>query len=102
MPSWVAERLGAVNGLFLIDEVDAIRNERDKRRLAELVKLLSDEGSPLKIMLVGIAETSAHLTAGHPSVQRCLRETRLGRMTGDELGTVRKPRFDFHRPTSNA
>ena len=86
--SWVAERVASANALFVIDEVDSIRNADDKRRLAELVKLLSDEASPLKLMLVGIADTSAELVAGHPSVQRCLRETRLGRMRADELALI--------------
>lgn len=89
-PSWVADKTAQLAALFLIDEVDALRNPDDKRRLAELVKLLSDEGAPLKIILVGIAETSADLVAGHPSVQRCLRETRVSRMRPDELTGIIK------------
>lgn len=87
-PSWVADKLSQLNGLFVIDEVDALANPDDKKALAELVKLLSDAGAPLKILLVGIAETAAELTAGHPSVQRCLRETRLGRMTEPDLQQI--------------
>lgn len=86
--SWVADKIGDLKALFLIDEVDALSNSDDKRRLAELVKLLSDSGSPLKIILVGIADTSAELVAGHPSVQRCLRETRVGRMQNNELQEI--------------
>lgn len=87
-PSWVAEKLHGLQGLFLIDEVDALRNSGDKTKLAELVKLLSDQGSPLKVLMVGIAETAAELTAGHPSVTRCLRETHLSRMSDLELQTI--------------
>lgn len=87
-PSWVAQQIGRLEGLFLIDEVDAIQNPYDKKRLAELVKLLSDAGSSLKILLVGIAETAADLTASHQSVQRCLRETRLARMSPHELEQI--------------
>lgn len=87
-PSWAAKKVSNLKALFLIDEVDALKNQDDKRRIAELVKLLSDEASPLKIILVGIAETSADLVAGHPSVQRCLRETRLSRMEPDELSLI--------------
>jgi Cdc6-like AAA superfamily ATPase len=86
--SWVASRVTSLKALFVIDEVDSIQNPIYKRRLAELVKLLSDEASPLKLMLVGIAETSADLVAGHASVQRCLRETRLGRMNSTELAQI--------------
>lgn len=87
-PSWVADQLKNLEGLFLVDEIDSLSNPEDKKKIAELVKLLSDENSPLKILLVGIAESSLELTAGHPSVQRCLRETRLGRMTPSELSGI--------------
>lgn len=87
-PSWVAQQIGSLDGIFLIDEVDAIQDPEDKKRLAELVKLLSDEGAKLKVLLVGIAETAAELTAGHPSVQRCLKETRLSRMSSQELELI--------------
>ena len=87
-PSWVVEQLKGFHGLYLIDEIDAIGSEIEKKKLAEFIKQLSDEGSGLKILLVGIAESASSLTAGHPSVQRCLRETRLGRMSRSELRII--------------
>jgi len=70
-----------------VDELDSIAKQ-EKRKLAELIKLLSDEGSPFKVLLVGIAKTAEELTAAHPSVQRCLKETRLRRMGRDELKLI--------------
>ena len=87
-PSWVAKKIGDLESLWLIDEVDALTNSIDRKLLAQLVKLLSDQGSKLKVLLVGIAETAAELTAGHPSVQRCLKETRLSRMKDSELRLI--------------
>lgn len=84
-PSIVAEALQALSGLLVVDEADAIAKPKDKRKLAELIKHLSDNGSPFKIMVVGIAETGDELTAAHPSVERCLKETHLNRMSSDEL-----------------
>jgi hypothetical protein len=107
-PSWVASKLADLDGLFLIDEVDALANARDRHLLAELVKQLSDNGSKLKVLLVGIAETGADLMAGHPSVNRCLKETRLKRMSDDELRSIieggEKKRHDYLlvRPQSAA
>jgi Cdc6-like AAA superfamily ATPase len=89
-PSSVATLLATKDGLLLIDEADAIASPNDKKKLAELIKLLSDCGSPFKILVVGIAETADSLTGGHPSVQRCLKETKLQRMKGDELGMIIK------------
>ncbi len=87
-PSWVASRLSKLNGLLLVDELDALRDAADRHKIAELIKQLSDEGSGFKIMLVGIAETGADLTDGHRSIERCLRETRLNRMSDEELKQI--------------
>ena len=87
-PSTVAEAVGGIDGLLVVDEADAIGNPEDRRKLAELIKLLSDAGASLKVMVVGIAETGDDLTAAHPSVQRCLRETKLDRMSSAELTEI--------------
>jgi hypothetical protein len=73
---------------LIIDEADAISHDTDRRQVAELIKNLSDSGSPFKIMVVGIAATGAELTAAHPSVARCLREVKLRRMARRELQEI--------------
>ena len=87
-PSTVGAALGTLRGLLVIDEADAISQDADRRQLAELIKNLSDAGSPFKIMVVGIAATGAELTAAHPSVARCLREVKLRRMAPAELRAI--------------
>ncbi len=87
-PSWVAGKIRSLSGILLIDEADAIPNETDKKKIAELIKLLSDLNSPFKIVVVGIAQTGEELTAGHPSVERCLKEVALQRMTDDDLKKI--------------
>ena len=77
-----------MKGLFLIDEVDALSRKGDIKKLAELIKLLSDGNSKFKIMVVGIADTGEDLTAGHPSVERCLKETHLSRMDNGGLKDI--------------
>lgn len=87
-PSVVAEFLQDKQGLLYVDEADRIRDKKDKVALAELIKLLSDNGSDFKILIVGIADTAEELTGGHPSVSRCLKETYLRRMLDDELRLI--------------
>jgi len=87
-PSVASEALKDLEGLFLIDEADAIAKSEDRRRWAELIKHLSDDKSRFKIMVVGIAATAADLKAGHESVGRCLREVELPRMQDDELREI--------------
>jgi Cdc6-like AAA superfamily ATPase len=99
-PSTVAEAIGELTGLLVVDEADAVGNPEDRRKLAELIKLLSDAGSNFKVMIVGIATTGEELTAAHPSVQRCLKETQLSRMTDVELREIveaggRAAKLDF-------
>jgi Cdc6-like AAA superfamily ATPase len=87
-PSWVANQLKLLSGIILIDEADAITHDSDKKKIAELIKQLSDSNSPFKIVIVGIAQTGEELTAGHPSVERCLKEVLLQRMIDDDLKKI--------------
>lgn len=87
-PSYVANLLKDKKGLFLIDEFDTLEDDTDKKKLAQLIKLLSDFNAPFKIFVVGIAESGTELTAGHPSVNRCLKEIKLDRMTDDEIKAI--------------
>lgn len=86
-PSWVAEQLSGLKALFLLDEIDVI-DTSEKYKVAQLVKLLSDSGTNLKFLIVGIAETASQLTSGHESVQRCLKETQLKKMSDEEIENV--------------
>jgi SpoVK/Ycf46/Vps4 family AAA+-type ATPase len=87
-PSSVAKALQDLHGLLLVDEADAIHEPEDRKKLAQLIKLLSDARSDFKVMVVGIAETGDELTAAHPSVKRCLREVKLRRMDDRELREI--------------
>lgn len=87
-PSFAADKLQSVSGLLVVDEADSLATDEDRHKLAEFVKQLSDRGSDFKVLIVGIAQTGDELTAGHKSVKRCLRETKLGRMSKDELKEI--------------
>lgn len=87
-PSVVAEILKDQKGLLYIDEADQIKSLQDKINISETIKLLSDYASPFKILVVGIAETGEEITAAHPSVSRCLKETKLEKMTDLEIEAI--------------
>lgn len=87
-PSWVADKLRDLDGILLLDEVDTLSNSEDKRKLAELIKLLSDFDSGFKIILIGIAKTANELTAGHKSIERCLKEIHLERMSDEDIKKI--------------
>lgn len=87
-PALVAETLGKRQGLIVIDEFDAIRTSADRRSVAELLKQLSDANAPSKVLVVGIAASCEQLLVGHPSLQRCLRQVHLGRMSNREIKQI--------------
>ena len=87
-PSWVVDKIKDIDGILLIDEFDVIEKESEKKKIAEMIKLLSDCGSSLTVFIVGIAETANILMGGHPSVSRCLKEIKLGRMNKKELNEI--------------
>ncbi len=80
-PSKAAALLADKSGVLIIDEVDTLSSVDDRRRLAELAKLLSDRRSHFKLIIVGISHTASELVAQHPSAGRCLKEIRLDTMT---------------------
>ena len=87
-PSWVAKKVAHEKSVFLIDEIDVLLNPNDKKKIAELIKQLSDNNSKFTIFIVGISKTASELTGGHPSIQRCLKEVRLDRMSDNELRDI--------------
>lgn len=106
-PSVVAEILRDQEGLIYIDEADQIKSSQDKINISETIKLLSDYASPFKILVVGIAETGEEITAAHPSVSRCLKETKLEKMTDAETEAIiqegaKKLGITFEFPVINA
>ena len=87
-PSWLANKVKDLECIFLLDEVDTLKHSEDREKLAEFIKLLSDLDSKFKVVIVGIAKTGSELMAGHQSVQRCLKEIHLERMTDDDIRKI--------------
>ncbi|GBF26138.1 hypothetical protein MnTg02_01175 [bacterium MnTg02] len=80
-PACVAKQIAREKVLYILDEVDLIASDEVRKKLARLVRFVSDDtASQFKFLIVGIAKTAAHLTAGHKTVQRCLREIPLKRL----------------------
>lgn len=84
-PSTICRSLQGRKAFIVIDEIDVLRSRDDRHQVAELIKQLSDSGTEVKLLVVGIGTTTAGLLAGHPSVHRNLKEVHLGRMTNREV-----------------
>ncbi|GAB5442078.1 MAG: hypothetical protein Fues2KO_24270 [Fuerstiella sp.] len=74
--------------VVVIDEIDTIRDDQTRAQLADTIKLLSDRNVSATIVLIGVADDVNNLISNHMSVERCLRQVHLPRMSRDELEEV--------------
>lgn len=86
-PGWCAEHLANQKCVLLIDEFDTIAtgNAGEKQKFSQLMKILSDNTSPVKLFIVGISSSVDDLLEGHRSVGRALNQVHLNRMLREEL-----------------
>ncbi len=77
--------------VVIIDEFDTIEDPDVKAGVADTLKYLSDRNSPCTVIVIGVADDVDDLIADHQSVERCLAQVRMPRMSRDELeGLVTK------------
>lgn len=74
--------------LFIIDEIDRIRDKPTTTLLADTIKNLSDHAVDTTLILVGVAESVDTLIAGHESIQRALIQVHLPRMSQVEIDQI--------------
>jgi len=72
--------------LLIFDEYDRIPPDSSTRKqMAEVIKGLSDASAKATILIVGVANDVSSLIGEHPSLDRCLRQIRMQRMSSEEL-----------------
>ena len=74
-----------VNALLILDEFDRIADQDSVRLVSDTIKTLSDRAVPATIVLVGVADNVDELLLEHQSIERCLTQVRMPRMTDAEL-----------------
>lgn len=65
-------RLAGHHLVLVVDEFDRIPDERTRIRVAEAMKQASDRGTPLSMVLIGVADSAEELLGGHPLLRRNL------------------------------
>jgi Cdc6-like AAA superfamily ATPase len=74
--------------LIIIDEFDNIKDNVTQIQLADTIKALSDYIPYITILIVGVADNINDLIGSHASLQRCLKQIKLGRMSPEELQQI--------------
>lgn len=74
--------------LFVFDEFDNILDQDTREAFADLIKSFSDNITNTTIVLVGIADTIESLIGSHQSLERCLKQVKMPRMSDEESETI--------------
>jgi Cdc6-like AAA superfamily ATPase len=74
--------------IVIIDEVDQIRSDEVRKRLADTIKTLSDHAVEATVILVGVADSVEQLIAEHVSIERALEQIKMPRMSVEELHEI--------------
>ena len=74
--------------ILVFDEFDRIRQPTAGREMANVIKSLSDHLVDVTVVLVGVADTVDDLVREHQSIDRCLVQVRMPRMSGGELEDI--------------
>ena len=74
--------------LLVIDEYDRLEDDSVSRAMADTIKALSDHSVNATMILVGVADTVDELIAEHQSIDRCLVQVHMPRMSSEELADI--------------
>lgn len=74
--------------LFIFDEFDNITSEKTREAFADLIKSFSDNVTNSTIVLVGIADDIESLIGNHQSLERCLKQIKMPRMSKKECEEI--------------
>lgn len=81
--------------ILIIDEYNEIRDASTRNLMSHTLKALSDDGVNVTVVIVGVADDVNELIANHPSVQRCLAQVRMPRMTAPEMDEILEKRLPY-------
>ncbi len=74
--------------ILVIDEFNEIEDPHISRMLSGILKALSDTGSNVTLIIVGVADNVAELVEKNESIERCVEEIQMPRMPVDERREV--------------
>lgn len=78
----------SVPSIIVIDEMDRVKDQELTRLLADTIKTLSDHTVHTTVVIVGVADSVDQIVAGHQSVERCLIQVHMPRMSSHELHEI--------------
>ena len=74
--------------IVIIDEFDKIPKKNVRSLVADTIKVLSDRATPATVVVVGFADDVEGLIEEHQSIERCLIQVPMPRMSPEELEMI--------------
>jgi Cdc6-like AAA superfamily ATPase len=74
--------------VVILDEFDKVADTNARAMMSDTIKFFSDRAVPATILMVGVADDVESLIANHRSLERCLRQIRMPRMSDRELELI--------------
>jgi hypothetical protein len=81
----LADRMALV---ILLDEFDTVEDDATLKAMADTIKYFSDRNVPATIVIIGVADDVESLIEEHQSIERCLVQVRMPRMSRDEIEAI--------------
>jgi Cdc6-like AAA superfamily ATPase len=79
--------------IIVIDEFNEIGDQEAPLLFANTIKALSDAGTNITLIIVGVADNVTELIKSHASIERCTSEILMPRMTASELKEIIEKRL---------
>lgn len=76
--------------VVILDEFDTVWDESTRSMMSDTLKFLSDRAVPATIVLIGVADDVESLINNHQSLERCMLQIRMPRMSREELEEIVK------------
>jgi Cdc6-like AAA superfamily ATPase len=74
--------------VLILDEFDTVQDQRTRQAVAETIKLFSDRNVPGTIVVIGVSDDVDSLIEEHRSIERCVAQIRMRRMSRDEIEDI--------------
>ncbi len=74
--------------VIFLDEFDRVEDPNVQTSLVDLMKTIADQGLPVTLVIVGVADSVEHLIDEHESIGRGLNEIEMPRMSPEELQDI--------------
>ena len=74
--------------VLIVDEFDTISRPETRQAMAETIKLFSDRNVPGTVVIIGVADDVESLISEHRSIERCIAQIRMHRMSRDEIEEI--------------